>query len=186
VAAVVVRRIHCIIKEEDASPVMKTLVLAVGRLRAGPYADLTAEYLRRSGRFAPVELREVPTVKGGGPAATAAREGERLLAAIEDTDRVVVCDERGREFDTGGLARWLGEIRDRGGSGRLVFVLGGAEGISPAVRERADQVLALSRLTLPHELARLVLCEQVYRVLSLLAGHPYHRGGAAEERRASE
>jgi 23S rRNA (pseudouridine1915-N3)-methyltransferase len=165
---------------------MKTVILAVGRIGTHPLAGAVAEYVRRAARFAPLEVREIPPGRGGEAAATAAREGERLLAAIGPSDRVILCDERGEEHTTAGFARLLEREDARGGSGRLIFVLGGAEGLAPAVRDRADGLLALSRLTLPHELARLVLAEQIYRARSLLAGHPYHRAGAPGRRKPSK
>ncbi len=165
---------------------MKTVILAVGRIGTHPLAGAVAEYVRRAARFAPLEVREIPPGRGGGADATVAREGERLLAAIGTADRVIVCDERGEEFTTAGFARLLEQQDARGGSGRLLFVLGGPEGVAPAVRERSDGLLALSRLTLPHELARLVLVEQIYRARSLLAGHPYHREGNPSRRKPSK
>ncbi len=155
---------------------MKIVVLAVGRLKDRSYAEAAAGYLERAGRFAPCEQQEVRAGGSGDAAAVRAAEGERILAALGEHDTVAVCDERGRQLSTTEFIAWVSKRLGAGGAGRLVFVVGGAEGVSPGVRERADQLLALSRMTLPHELARVVLCEQIYRVLSTLAGHPYHRG----------
>jgi len=154
---------------------MKIVVLGVGRLKEKAAAELATDYLNRSMRYAPCEMREV---KAGGPGereAVAAAESERLLAEIGEHDTVVVCDETGRQFSTIELSGWIAQRQRSGGAGRLLFVVGGAGGVAPALRERADLLLGLSRLTLPHELARVVLLEQLYRVLTLQAGHPYHR-----------
>ncbi len=153
---------------------MKLVVLAVGRLKERAWTERADEYMKRAGRFAPCEMKEVKAGAGGDGTAVLA-EAERLLAAVEERDTVVVCEEGGRQLSTAELADWIGGRFAAGGAGRLVFVVGGADGISPAVIRRADLRLGLSRLTLPHELARVVLLEQLYRVLTLNAGHPYHR-----------
>lgn len=136
---------------------MRLRVVAVGRPRLA-YARLgVEEYARRMRRYAPLDLVFV-------------RKGEELLPKAEGR-RKVVLDERGRLLTTEELYRrllvWEGE--------RVAFLVGGAEGHPEAVREEADLLLSLSPLTLQHELALLVLMEQLYRVLTLRAGHPYHR-----------
>ena len=136
---------------------MRLRVVAVGRPRLA-YARLgVEEYARRMRRYAPLDLVFV-------------RKGEELLPTAEG-HRKVVLDERGRLLTTEELYRrllaWEGE--------RVAFLVGGAEGHPEAVREEADLLLSLSPLTLQHELALLVLMEQLYRVLTLRAGHPYHR-----------
>ncbi|TBH20819.1 23S rRNA (pseudouridine(1915)-N(3))-methyltransferase RlmH [Thermus thermamylovorans] len=136
---------------------MRLRVVAVGRPRL-PYARLgVEEYAGRIGRYAPLEILFV-------------REPGGLLPKAEGY-RKVVLDEGGSLFTTAELYRvfrgWEGE--------RVAFLVGGAEGHPQAVRERADLLLALSPLTLQHELALLVLLEQLYRLLTLRAGHPYHR-----------
>jgi 23S rRNA (pseudouridine1915-N3)-methyltransferase len=154
---------------------MKYLVLAVGRLKERAAADLAADYLKRIGRYAGCRMQEVKAGGSGDRKAVIRIEGERLLAALENRDTVVVCDERGRQFTTPELSGWISDRAAAGGSGRMVIVVGGADGLADEVRDRADLILGLSRLTLPHELARVVLLEQLYRVLTLQAGHPYHR-----------
>jgi 23S rRNA (pseudouridine1915-N3)-methyltransferase len=101
-------------------------------------------------------------------------EATRLRRHILPDDYVVVLDERGEEFDSVRFARWLGQrIED---ARRLVFVVGGAEGLSPELRSGASLQLRLSALTLQHDLALLLLSEQIYRAYTILAGRPYHRG----------
>jgi 23S rRNA (pseudouridine1915-N3)-methyltransferase len=154
---------------------MKIVILAVGRIKKDPAAALVEEYVRRAGRFAPVEVQEVRASRGSSSADPIATEGERILAALRDRDVVVACDERGRQMTTSALMGFLDERARDPGTGRLVFVIGGADGLAAPVLERARDRLALSRLTLPHRLARVILAEQLYRALSLKAGHPYHR-----------
>jgi len=102
-----------------------------------------------------------------------AREGERLLAALLPADRVIALDERGRELTTRELATWLGDRMQQGED--LAFLIGGPDGLAPEVLRRSNYKLALSRLTLPHALARVLLAEQLYRAHCILANHPYHR-----------
>jgi len=149
-------------------------VLAVGRDRSGLYRPALEEYARRLGRYARFEVVELPEARrhAGTPRARD-EEGEAILARLRDGERVVALDERGREPTSEELARrlgaWLAGGRD------LAFVVGGADGLAGAVKARADESLSLSRLTLAHRLARLVLLEQLYRAFTILRGEPYHR-----------
>lgn len=151
--------------------------MAVGKLRAGHFRAGCDDYL---GRLAPVfptreiEVRDATRAGKGDPARWRAEEGRRLLEAVPPGALVVALDERGKSFDSLGFSRWLGERRD-GGAGEVSFLIGGPDGHDPSVRERAGLVLSLSPLTLPHELVRVVLLEQLYRAATLLAGRPYHR-----------
>lgn len=101
------------------------------------------------------------------------REGEQILARLADAEQVVLLDERGRQFDSKQLAARLSGWQSDGRN--LCFVIGGPDGASPAVKQRADFTWSLSELTLPHGLARVLLAEQLYRAWSLQVGHPYHR-----------
>jgi 23S rRNA (pseudouridine1915-N3)-methyltransferase len=153
---------------------LKVRVVAVGRDRSGLYAPAVEEYAKRLGRYVKFEIVEVPEARrhAGTPRARE-EEGEALLARIRPGERVVALDERGEEQGSPAFAervgRWLSGGRD------VALVVGGADGLSPAVLERAEERLALSRLTLAHRLARLVLVEQLYRALTILRGEPYHR-----------
>ena len=131
-------------------------------------------YAERVRRHAELDLVELPTAKGALPPADARRrEGEALLAKLKPESWLVALDERGTLLDSVELARLVATARDAGRE--LVFAIGGDEGLDTPVRERAWKVLALSRMTLPHRLARLVLMEQLYRAFSLLRGEPYHK-----------
>ncbi len=140
-------------------------LLAVGRLKNAHLAALADDYLRRIRPWAAVEVVEV---RDSDPR----REGAALLAAVERKGArapLIVLDERGEQFTSRGFA----DLLSRHGS--LTFVIGGPDGVSDPVRARADRLLGLSRMTLPHELARIVLLEQIYRGLSINRGHGYHR-----------
>lgn len=153
---------------------MRVRVVAVGRDRSGLYAPAVSEYAQRLGRYARFEIAEVPEARrhAGTPRAKE-EEGEALLARLDPREHVVALDERGKELTSVELARrlegWLGAARD------VAFVIGGSDGLAAAVLERAGEKLALSRMTLAHRLARLVLVEQLYRAFTIVRGEPYHK-----------
>ena len=154
---------------------MKLTIVAVGRLRGGSEAALISDYLDRyakAGRplgLGAVSLVEVEDKKGGGMAAEAAL----LARAIPDGAALVVLDERGEMLTSPGfadkLAGWRDQARD------VCFVIGGADGIDPALRARADLAISFGRMVWPHMLARVMLSEQIYRAATILGGSPYHR-----------
>jgi 23S rRNA (pseudouridine1915-N3)-methyltransferase len=146
----------------------------IGKTRDRHCAALVDDYLERIKRFAPSEVSELKEQRGGDEKRLMAAESAKLLAAIERDDLVVLLDENGREFSSPQLADFIRE-RQQAGTKRLAFVIGGFAGVSDEVKKRADVQFALSRLTLTHELARVVLTEQIYRAFTLLAGLPYHR-----------
>ncbi len=140
-----------------------------------------AEYARRMPRETPLELREIkPADRTASTSAAALRqilavEAVRIRPALFAGGVTVVLDERGRTFTTLELARRVERWRQDGRD--VTFVIGGADGIAEELKEDAELVLALSPLTLPHGLCRVLLAEQLYRAASVLSGHPYHRGG---------
>lgn len=154
---------------------MRLWLCAVGRLRAGPERALVEDYaarLTRAGRplsLGPLEVREVDA-RGGGAAA----EGALLLRAAPDGAQLVALDERGRAMGSPDLARALAGWRDDGARD-AAFLIGGADGHGPAVRDAAHLVLSFGPMVWPHALARAMLAEQLYRATSILAGSPYHR-----------
>ncbi|HEX4242941.1 MAG TPA: 23S rRNA (pseudouridine(1915)-N(3))-methyltransferase RlmH [Steroidobacteraceae bacterium] len=135
-----------------------------------------SDYQRRLRSPLALELEEITVARrsaGDNPAAAVQREGADMMAAIRPGDYVVALEVKGKSLDTPGLAAWLA---DRMRDGRpLALLIGGPDGLAPPCRERADQAWSLSPLTLPHGLARVVVAEQIYRAMSLLGGHPYHR-----------
>lgn len=154
---------------------MRLTVLAVGDKLPSWADEATAEYLKRMPREARVELVAVkPEKRGNQPAQTLKQaEATRILEKIPVGSRLVALDEHGRQVTTRELAdllaRWMASGQD------TCLVIGGADGLSPAILEKAESTLALSRLTLPHAFARVLLAEQLYRAVSLLNNHPYHR-----------
>lgn len=147
-------------------------VIAIGRSRDGPEAELFARY---SQRIRPaLALTEIPEGKGA-PAEIKRREGEALLAALPAHAFVVALDQDGEMLDSATLAArlegWLSLARP------LRFLIGGAEGLDRPVLTRADFTLSVGRMTWPHLLVRAMLAEQLYRARCIAAGHPYHRAG---------
>lgn len=154
---------------------MKLRIAAVGRLRAGPEAELVSEYLDRfenTGRvlgLGPVSVSEVEAKKGG-----MAAEADLLARAVAGATPLCVLDERGRTMTSPEFAAILGGWRDQGRA-EPAFVIGGADGIDAALRDRADMALSFGKMVWPHMLVRVMLAEQLYRAASILAGTPYHR-----------
>lgn len=155
---------------------MKIALVCVGYPR-GPIADAIGVYEKRIGHyfgFEAIEIKE--TAHRRQPVdQVIADEGERLLARVPDGAKVIVLHRPGRTWSSEALADYVREAGLRGTSA-LAFLIGGAYGLSPAVLDRADLALSLSAMTLPHELARLVLAEQIYRAGTILRGEPYHKG----------
>lgn len=155
---------------------MRVSLCVVGRLRAGPERDLIDDYLQRFDRtgralgLGPVDVREVEDRKGGGMAAEAALLGRALPAGAA----VIALDERGKVRSSPEFAQDLAKWRDDGRSD-LAFVIGGADGIDPALRAKCDGALSFGKMVWPHMLVRVMLSEQLYRAASILAGSPYHR-----------
>ncbi len=144
---------------------MRLAVVAAGKLRDAGLQSLCDEYVRRIQPFAPLEHVEVRDAAGLRTRWGRGSGGGQSLR--------VLLDERGEQLDSRGLARWLESWR-AAGARQVSFYIGDADGFAPEDRAAADRLLALSRLTLPHRLARLILLEQLYRAATLLAGHPYH------------
>ena len=154
---------------------MRVRVIAVGTRMPSWVRIACDEYLQRLRSALPVAITEIDAAsrrEGGAPRAIA-REGERLLAAVQPADHVIALDERGRELTTQELAAWLATRMQQGAD--LTFLIGGPDGLAPEVLARSNFRLALSRLTLPHALARVLLSEQLYRAHCILSNHPYHR-----------
>lgn len=140
---------------------MRVRVVVVGKLKDAALEGLCDRYIRRLRPLMPVEVAEVRSLD-------ALRESWKKTAGIH-----IVLDERGEQPTTREFAAWIGAERERG-CRQMSFYIGAAEGFSAEDRRSADRLLALSRLTMPHRLARLMLTEQLYRAATVLAGHPYH------------
>lgn len=146
---------------------MKIKIAWIGKTKEPAIAALTEEYLKRISRYAQVE-------------ALLLRDEQDLLAKfsspkIAAKSTLVLMDSRGKEFSSEQFAKFLGDYQDRNPL-PLVLAVGGADGFSDAVRAAAQHVISLGKMTLAHELARVVLLEQVYRAFTILKGHPYHSG----------
>lgn len=156
---------------------MRVLVVVVGKAR-GDLAAAIEEYERRATRYWKLEIVEVGAGSGRGdakPTAVKDAEAERILAKIPAELDVVAMTREGGEMSSRQLARYLQGHAVRSSPG-VAFVIGGAFGLASPVLERARRSLSLSAMTLPHEMARLVLAEQLYRAGTILRGEPYHKG----------
>lgn len=155
---------------------MRLKILTVGKPRSRELAAGIREYETRAGRYWPVEVVEVKeeSARSRSAAEVRQREGERLLEAVGAGALVVACDEQGTMMRSAEFAEWLRGERERA-MRDVAFVIGGAYGLSDELLDRADIRMALARWTLPHELARLVLAEQLYRAGTILRGEPYHK-----------
>lgn len=157
---------------------MRVVLIAVGRPRM-PLAAAVAEYEARAARYWPFDAHEVREESARGALSGAAldrvraAEGERLLARAPAGALVVACDELGEVWTSAQFATWLRTRRDEARD--VAFVVGGAHGLAPAVLAAARVRLAVAPWTLPHEMARLVLAEQLYRAGTIVRGEPYHK-----------
>ncbi|QFU10198.1 Ribosomal RNA large subunit methyltransferase H [Rhodobacteraceae bacterium THAF1] len=155
---------------------MRVRICAVGRLRTGPERTLIDDYVTRFDRtgralsLGPLTESEVETRKTSGMDA----EAEALARAIPDGAVLVTLDERGKPLTSPDLAQLLARYRDAGRP-EIAFVIGGADGIAPDLRARADMSISFGKMVWPHMLVRVMLAEQIYRAASILAGSPYHR-----------
>ncbi|WP_292532368.1 23S rRNA (pseudouridine(1915)-N(3))-methyltransferase RlmH [Methylocystis sp.] len=158
---------------------MKLGLICVGRLKGGPERELYARYAERVGAFRRLgfeglELKEIDESKAASAAERASREGADLLAALPPESRLAAFDARGRAVTSAGFTQFIADERDNGRKA-LWFAIGGAEGLDESVRARATAVFSFGAMTLPHQLARILAAEQIYRGMTILSGHPYHR-----------
>jgi 23S rRNA (pseudouridine1915-N3)-methyltransferase len=154
---------------------VKVLVVAVGKVRNRDLASAVDEYERRAGHYWPLEVHEVreEPAKSLSADLVREREGERLSGAVPASAHLVACDPGGVSKTSEEFSAWLQGEREKGHD--VAFVIGGAYGLSPDLRKRARTKLSLAPWTLPHELARLVLAEQLYRAGSIVKREPYHK-----------
>lgn len=156
---------------------MKYTVVAVGKLKEKFWVAACAEYVKRLGAYGKVEVREIADIdpaRAGGVDAARWREGQGILSAIGDRSHVILLAIEGKERSSEDFSRRLDALA-LGGKSDIVFVIGGSDGVSDEVRARANETLSFGPITLPHNLARVVLLEQVYRACKISRGEPYHK-----------
>lgn len=155
---------------------MKMVLLLAGKTDQPWIRDGVAEYEKRISKYTRLEIVTLPDVKNPGnrpPQWVKSREAEKMVSFFRSDDHIVLLDERGTLYSTLGLAGWLRKAMMLP-SKRIVFVVGGPYGFDPSVKARADHSISLSGLTFSHQVVRLLFAEQLYRVLSVNAGDPYH------------
>jgi 23S rRNA (pseudouridine1915-N3)-methyltransferase len=159
---------------------MRIQVIAVGRLKTAPEQLIAQDYLDHAARLArplglsQISLREVPESRGADVTRRKSEEARGLLSAVPAAAHVAALDSRGKEFGSEAFAYELRRLADRGISD-LAFIIGGPDGLAPELLDRAQLLLSLSKLTWPHRLVRAMLAEQIYRSVTILLNHPYHR-----------
>lgn len=159
---------------------MKVKIIAVGKLKEKYLKDGIAEYGKRMSRFAKFEIVELPDEKTPDNASEAQnhqimeKEGDRILANISERDYVIVLAIEGKQFPSEEFSRIIADTTLRGYSD-IVFVIGGSLGLADKVKKRANLKMSFGLLTLPHQLMRLVLAEQIYRAFMIQQGSPYHK-----------
>jgi 23S rRNA (pseudouridine1915-N3)-methyltransferase len=158
---------------------VRLLLVSVGRSKAGPGRDLIERYFERAaaaGRSlnVRVELREIDESRARRPGNRKLEEAKAIRAALGPGAHIITCDESGKNLSSAEFAADLGRRRDQG-EAVVALVLGGPDGFDAEFRASADLVIAFGAMTWPHQLARILAAEQIYRALTILAGHPYHR-----------
>ncbi len=155
---------------------MKITLLVVGRTADRLYAEGIRDYLERAGHYVPCEMEVIPELKNTKSLSREQqkeKEGELILKAIQPGDCAVLLDEHGKEFRSVEFAAWM-EKKMHAVNRRLVFVVGGPYGFSPAVYQAAQDKISLSKMTFSHQMVRLVFAEQLYRAMDILNNGPYH------------
>ena len=160
---------------------MRLVVAAIGRLKDGPEREMAERYRKRAdqaGRrlgFRDVDVVEIRESRAQDTSKRTLEESIALTSVIPDKAITIILDERGESLDSMEFTKRLRHWRDNGRPA-IAFVIGGADGMAASLHERADLLLAFGSATWPHQLVRIMLLEQIYRAVTLLAGHPYHRG----------
>ncbi|MBO4593951.1 MAG: 23S rRNA (pseudouridine(1915)-N(3))-methyltransferase RlmH [Bacteroidaceae bacterium] len=156
---------------------MKFLLLVIGKTTSPALVRLIDDYVERIGHFLPFSIEELPELrntKSLSQQQQKALEGKALLAKLKADDHIVLLDEHGRQFSSTGFADYIKKKQQLGGTGRIVFIIGGPYGFAPEVYERANDQLSLSQMTFSHQMIRLLFVEQLYRALTILNHLPYH------------
>ena len=159
---------------------MSITLIAVGKMKEKPYRQMADEYLKRLSRYGKMEEIELPDLPEPSNSSAAIeqqikdREGESILSRIKPGDYVIAMTIPGKQWDSPGLSAHVDSLMSRGQSS-LVFVIGGSLGLSDKVRARADEEMSMSKMTFPHQLARVMLLEQLYRAMKIRSGERYHK-----------
>lgn len=159
---------------------MSISIVAVGRMKEKPYRMMADEYMKRLsryGKFEEIELPDLPEPSNSSPAIEQQikdKEGEMILSRIKPGAHVIAMTIPGKQWDSPGLSRHMDELLNRGASD-IVFLIGGSLGLSDKVIARADEEMSMSKMTFPHQLARVMLMEQLYRAMKIRAGERYHK-----------
>ena len=159
---------------------MKIGIFAVGRLKAGPEKELAARYLDRFAKTGPAvgleagRMIEIAESRASSSETRKREEGGHLLKSLGENGLLVLLDERGKHLDSQAFSEMIGGFRDQG-KREMTIAIGGADGLDPDLHARADAVICLGRMTWPHQLVRILIAEQLYRTVTILSGHPYHR-----------
>ncbi len=159
---------------------MQIKFLWVGKTKNTFIRSLVSDYFERLRHLAPceiIETRDLSKIRNLRPTELIAAEGKELARHIPEAGRLVALDERGRQFTSGDFARWL-ESEQNSGSRVITFVVGGPEGLSNDISDRAHLVLSMGKMTWTHEMCRVLLLEQIYRALCIIRRIPYHKGGS--------
>lgn len=164
----------------DIGKIMNIKIVCVGKLKEKYFKDGIAEYLKRMDRYAKVEIVQVPDEKAPEKLSDAEMEkvkeieGNRILSKIKDKEYVFVTAIKGCEYTSANFAQKISDVTTYGHSD-ITFVIGGSLGTSNAVNKRADELISFGKFTMPHQLMRLVLIEQIYRAFMINIGSPYHK-----------
>lgn len=159
---------------------MRITLFAVGRLKAGPEKDLASRYLDRFAKAGPAiglemaKLVEIQESRASNPETRKREEASALEKALPEGAVLILLDERGKSLDSQAFSDAIGRYRDNG-KRDMMLAIGGADGLDPDLRSRADLVVNLGTMTWPHQLVRILIAEQLYRAVTILSGHPYHR-----------
>ena len=159
---------------------MRVGLFAVGRLKSGPEKDLAARYFDRFAKAGPAvglefsRIAEVAESRASNAETRKRDEAGMLLKSLPEAGVLILLDERGKALDSEAFANALGNYRDQG-KRDLTIAIGGADGLDPALYDRADMTLCLGKMTWPHQIVRTLIAEQLYRAVTILSGHPYHR-----------
>ncbi len=155
---------------------MKIVLMAVGRTQSDYLVTGIDNYIKRIGRYMPMEFKVIPDIKASRSLSEAQQkeqEGRQMLAALMPGDVAILLDERGRQYTSREFAGLVDRYALQSVK-RLVFIIGGPYGFSKEVYDRADSLLSLSKMTFSHEMVRLFFVEQIYRAMTILRGEPYH------------